>query len=616
MDNFWQILLGNLAMVALVMSLWTQAQPWLEARMPLSRETLFGFVMGLGTVLSMVMSVQVQPGIYFDLRHALIAMSGLFGGAVPVLIAGVMAGTYRLAMGGSGIAFGMTGIVAVMVVSLTVRALIHRREATRRDVVTLSAAVTITSFLIAISRFSPVEQMDFVKFTLPVAALNFASVCICGLILVAVRDYSRDRDLARFALAQSPSFYYIKDRDSRFRIVNQAVAQLNGFECAGGMRGLSDFDLTTPERALALMAEERAVMETGNPVLDKQEKLDSPFGPKWYTTTKIAVRTEKGDVIGIAGVTHDITARKIMEQELVSSRMHLDYAMREMSDGLALFSSSGDLIFCNDQYQAFFPMTAHVRVPGSHIRDILAAVLETGEQLNIPTEQGEAWIDDVASGLLVDNDQEIRTHAGGWLQIRTRKTQDGSALVVVTDMTVMKESEIALRHLTDQLRSLAETDGLTGLINRRVFDIRLDAAMEGASEERPLSLLMLDVDRFKAYNDRYGHSAGDECLKVVAECLRQLRTRPSDVVARYGGEEFAVILPNTDTAGALAVAERLQRLVAERNLPHAGSELGKVTLSIGIGTLKTGQAPSSLVDLADEALYKSKEAGRHRITAA
>lgn len=614
MDSYWQILLGNLATVALIMSVWTQTHTWIENRIAIGRTALFGITMGLGAVLSMMMAVQAQPGVYFDLRYALIAMAGLFGGPVSVILASSISAICRFAMGGNGMMLGLSGILGAALVSAACRMVVAGREANLKDVVALSLAITVTSFLIAASRFSPIEHLGILGRSLPVMGLNFGSVFVCGAIMVKVRDYARDRDLARFALAQSPSFYYIKDRHSRFRVVNDAVAKLHGFGRPAEMRGMTDADILDDERSSMLLLQEKMIMESGQSLIDKQELLETAEGPRWYSTTKIPVRSERGDIIGVAGVTHDITARKSMEVELAASRMHLDYAMREMSDGLALFSPSGHLVFANDQYRAFFPLTANVRVPGVHIRDILCAVVATGEQLELPEGGRESWVEEVASNLCIDNDQEIRTHSGSWLQIRTRRTNDGSALVMVTDMTVMKESEIALRKMTEQLRSLAETDGLTGLINRRVFDVRLEAAVESASADQPLSLLMIDVDRFKAFNDHYGHTAGDECLRAVADCMKQLRTRPSDVVARYGGEEFAIILPDTDGPGAVAVSERLRRLLDDRNIAHEASELGRVTVSVGVATTRASTSRSLLVDLADGALYGSKTGGRNRTT--
>ncbi|WP_170162298.1 diguanylate cyclase [Caldimonas tepidiphila] len=165
------------------------------------------------------------------------------------------------------------------------------------------------------------------------------------------------------------------------------------------------------------------------------------------------------------------------------------------------------------------------------------------------------------------------------------------------------------------LARLVNQDGLTGLANRRRFDEALENEWRRARRERrPLSLLMLDVDLFKRYNDRYGHLGGDECLKTVAEVIAHCVHRPADVAARYGGEEFAVILPGTPLAGAFELAHRIRERLAAQALPHADAPLGRVTVSIGVASLvPTGQDAEQLVRLADAALYRAKAEGRDRV---
>ncbi|MNF81488.1 Phytochrome-like protein cph2 [compost metagenome] len=126
---------------------------------------------------------------------------------------------------------------------------------------------------------------------------------------------------------------------------------------------------------------------------------------------------------------------------------------------------------------------------------------------------------------------------------------------------------------------------------------------------------MIDVDFFKAYNDRYGHQAGDVCLKAVGDVLRRFKVRPGDTVARYGGEEFVVLLPHTDLVGARLVAERIRQAVYEQRLAHAGNPVGVVTVSVGVHSLVPGALdhPERLVALADSALYRAKSDGRNRV---
>lgn len=177
-----------------------------------------------------------------------------------------------------------------------------------------------------------------------------------------------------------------------------------------------------------------------------------------------------------------------------------------------------------------------------------------------------------------------------------------------------KQAEQALRKANLELQRLAVLDELTQIPNRRRFDQYLQAQWEQANGNK-LSLLMCDVDYFKRYNDNYGHPAGDACLRRVAQAISRTVGHSTDLAARYGGEEFAVILPETDSPGALRVAEFIQAEIANLNIPHAYSEVAhQVTLSIGTATIvpddtKTLQA---LIATADAALYEAKQQGRNR----
>jgi diguanylate cyclase (GGDEF)-like protein len=180
-------------------------------------------------------------------------------------------------------------------------------------------------------------------------------------------------------------------------------------------------------------------------------------------------------------------------------------------------------------------------------------------------------------------------------------------------------NQLELKRARDDLYHRAVTDGLTGLANRRRFDEVL--SLEYARQIRAggmLSVALLDVDHFKLYNDRYGHLAGDDCLRRIAGVMQGVVKRTSDLVARYGGEEFALILPDTNLTNAMKVAEAVRMAISAQAIEHDRSSAAPhVTVSLGLATAKcvTGGTPESLVAQADTQLYAAKEAGRNQFRA-
>lgn len=181
----------------------------------------------------------------------------------------------------------------------------------------------------------------------------------------------------------------------------------------------------------------------------------------------------------------------------------------------------------------------------------------------------------------------------------------------------LAQANSELSALNTKLQGLAETDGLLEIANRRHFSDRLLAEWRRARRERQLmSLLMIDVDYFKRYNDHYGHQAGDDCLRAVARAAVQSINRGGDLVARYGGEELVVLLPNTPLDGARHVAQQILAEIRKLDIAHAGSQVAShVTVSIGVATLLPDgeRDPSELIAAADRALYAAKNNGRNRI---
>jgi diguanylate cyclase (GGDEF)-like protein len=213
--------------------------------------------------------------------------------------------------------------------------------------------------------------------------------------------------------------------------------------------------------------------------------------------------------------------------------------------------------------------------------------------------------------------------AGTSVQLPTREFgYDAIAIVAVNifcaSVVYMHEKTSRMRFLEAALlREMVARDGLTGIHNRRMFDQHIQRSWQQAVRERKrVAVLLVDIDCFKEYNDRYGHQAGDECLRAVAVSLHQCARRPFDFVARYGGEEFAVVLYEASREYVAEVLTRIQRSIAQLNIPHEASTVaGRLTVSIGAAYVLPGESRThdGLIQLADEALYSAKEQGRNRV---
>ncbi len=216
------------------------------------------------------------------------------------------------------------------------------------------------------------------------------------------------------------------------------------------------------------------------------------------------------------------------------------------------------------------------------------------------------------------NAKEVLARVETHLSLRTmRKQLEEQNLRLQQEIEERKRTEISLDVANQELTRLASIDGLTQIANRRRFDEHLHREWTRASRTRTaLGLVLCDIDHFKRYNDTYGHVAGDACLHEVAQAIQRSARRPADLPARYGGEEFTVLLPHTDTDGAVQIADMIREEVASLKLPHESLGAGHyVTLSMGlVSTVPVSEGkPESLVEAADKALYEAKEAGRNRI---
>jgi diguanylate cyclase (GGDEF)-like protein len=302
--------------------------------------------------------------------------------------------------------------------------------------------------------------------------------------------------------------------------------------------------------------------------------------------------------------------RELLELSLKSFRESVD----ALPFGVAIYDEYDRLLMYNREAgdQPLY-RSGEVR-PGQTFESIARDAVERGD---VPDARGreEVWLRErlAARGQL--SRPLLRSRPDGrWMYFYEVSTPSGCLVMARLDVTELVKKTMALERSNEQLEKLSTTDGLTGLANRRQFDQHLYSEWHrSARSQQPLSLLLLDIDFFKRFNDYHGHLAGDACLRQVAGILFDCAQRSGEIVARYGGEEFAVLLPATDAEAAQVVARRCLDELTQTQIPHGDSPVSSVlTASIGIATLvaSSENVPELLVRCADEALYRAKSGGR------
>lgn len=327
--------------------------------------------------------------------------------------------------------------------------------------------------------------------------------------------------------------------------------------------------------------------------------------------------------LSIISVIHDITNKKRADEALRESEALYRSILNASPDDITITDASGYIQVISPAAKRMFGYAPDYEgYVGSHVLENI-----------VPDDQARA-IESIERLLEtgVDGTREYKVFRRGKIKfdievnsgiIRGVNGKPEKMVFVIRDITERKLAEEKIQRLVHQLelekktaQRNANTDSLTGLSNRRYFDEALVLEFQRTTRSgEALSLLMLDVDRFKNFNDHYGHLAGDNCLRQIGMTLSNNVTRVTDIVARYGGEEFTVVLGDTDQDGALHVAERIRKAIEALAIPHLDSDVADVvTVTIGVATVYPArmQTIDHVVALADEALYRAKDAGRNR----
>ncbi len=471
---------------------------------------------------------------------------------------------------------------------------------------------------------------------------------IIGLIGVA-RDISErkraeqawksERALYRAMIDQVPDYLFVKDIDSRFIVVNRAVAADLGLQ-PDDVMGKTDFELHAPDLARKFFADEQKVIESGKPLLDIEEfVLDASGNEKWLSTSKVPLRNDKNEIVGIVGVSRNIGERRRIEAALAESESRWNFALEGAGQGVWDHDLKRQTAFYSHMWRQMRGIGLDETVDPS--REAWLARIHPDDRQRILEQT-----DQQNSGVLAQNSFEYRErHRSGhyiWILSRGKPVEwnpDGSVSRIIgtdTDITTIKDAEARAAEEKEQTyrkhvaalekaheaaeaaqrlaQSLARHDALTGLPNRQVFAEVIDAArLQVRRGGARFAVLSLDLDRFKPINDIYGHQAGDDVLREVATRIGGI-ARAGDTVARLGGDEFTLIMhcANLDEEPAAAAASLAHRIIAAVGRPiRIGDRCVDVGASIGIAICPTdGTDPETLLRAADMAMYRAKEEGR------
>jgi diguanylate cyclase (GGDEF)-like protein len=615
--HHWSELLANLAIVAIVTSIWNFSTPTVERLSGCPRAIIFGAIMAAGLQASMSLPFRFTEGVMLDTRYVFLAISGFFGGPLAAILPLISAVVRRLVIGGVGISVGIPQIVTASALGIAFYYALGGNILRMVFVPVLALAVAfcgVAGFYVVM----PMEQWGSLSWNItgPFALTLFSSTLIAAAALMQERrgrEHAAQNAMFREVMEAFPDCLYAKDLSGRYIVANAAAVSAMGRDTVGEVMGSTSTSYILSGSVDAVLAAEHDVARLGAPKTLLVDTADFGHGERTFLAFKTPMHAADGTIVGVITHSKDVTEEHALRTQLASTQERLQQALESMADGLALFDPQGRLVFHNRRYVEQFPMIADVCLPGTSLRQIIRTAVDRGERA-VFGEEEEQFLKE-ADVYLVEGEREFQLADGRWFVARTSACSDGCAMIVFTDVTGNREREDGLRALSARLAELADTDGLTGLANRRAFDRSLAEVTETANGTgRDAALLLLDVDRFKAFNDLYGHPAGDACLQKVAAVVRSIAEAvPGSLVCRYGGEEFSVLLPDTDEAEAERIGWEIVQAVYELDVRHNGSEKNRATVSIGLACLhpRAEGGRVALLANADAGLYAAKSAGRN-----
>ena len=434
---------------------------------------------------------------------------------------------------------------------------------------------------------------------------------------------SKERNFASSIIDTAASLIVVLDKDGRILRFNASCETATGYTFEE-MRNLSIYDRLIPENERAAVETHFNELMIARATNRNENHWRARSGElrliAWSNT--ILLDTD-GEIKHIIGIGIDITEQRKVEQALEESRLRLGTIIETVPSGIVVVEDNGMISMANRMAEDIFGMDKASIVNRAYQDAVWVLYDFAGNRMAVDDFPVAVAM---RTGRPVTNSEFIFEKPGGartmiscnCSPVFDREGRIRSVLVSLSDITERIAVQSELQAANDELKKLSSLDGLTGVFNRRYFNERLREEWDKhALKNEPLSLIMLDIDYFKAYNDTYGHLGGDMGLKTVAATIRDSLDGPGRFVARYGGEEFGIVLPGTSREDAAALAESLRVRVERREIAHAKSQVSRfLTISLGVATVVPafGNDAESLVSAADKGLYEAKRT-RNRVVA-
>ncbi|TYP79046.1 diguanylate cyclase [Paenibacillus methanolicus] len=565
------------------------------------RRMQVGIVNGAYGLILMQFAVRITDTLIMDLRHIVIVLAARYGGVPGALTASLIIAAGRLTM----FPFSTTAVISssnVLLSGLLCAWLSTRKWPSWQRLVAMHATSMGSVTIIFIYLVDPQ--------VLPLLLTCFWIISVlAGLMAQWYSSMLTEKKEMANKLAQSEAFNraildnvpeaIIIHADGHIVYCNPFGARLMGAVSSRKMLGEPILQFIHPDDHPLVLERIRQITQERKHAEAMEERLvrlDGTVIDVEVTGISIEYNGQSASLV----VVKDITSRKRQARMLAEAHERTSNILESIADAFFSVDRHWRFTYVNREAERVLGRSKEMLI-GCVIWDEFPRVMHT------------KFHDAYQEAMQHDRSVSVQTYfepLDEWFEVRAFPSKEGLS-VYFHNITDRKQAELELKQLNEELQRYSYLDGLTGLANRRAFDLKLLREWEkGAEEGTPLSLLLLDIDYFKLYNDTYGHEAGDRCLKQVAEKLTELVVGTDRMISRYGGEEFAIVLPGAALMPAMRQAERIRAGVESMGIPHSGSSVsGVVTVSIGVASTRPGaegDMKSLLID-ADRALYRCKE---------